>query len=491
MKTPELLAPAGSLHMVRTALDFGANAIYAGQPRYSLRVRNNEFGNVDKLGEGIALAHERGGKFFVVSNIFPHNAKLKTYLADMAPVIALGPDALIMADPGLMLMIRETWPDMPIHLSVQANTVNHAAVRFWKTVGVSRVILSREISLDDVAEIRQQCPDMELEVFVHGALCIAYSGRCLLSGYFNHRDPNQGTCTNSCRWKYEVHTEGGAASIATEAPSDGKLSTPRRPGEMLIPVTAASSCGSGSDKNVIQRAGASRSGDPRDADDYLIKEETRPGQLMPIEEDEHGTYILNSKDLRAIEHVRRLTEIGVDSLKIEGRTKSAYYVARTCQAYRQAIDDAVSGREFDMSLLGQLDNLANRGYTGGFYERHPDQAYQNYQSGNSSSTQGQYVGDIVAYDSDGWARVTVKNRFSVGDDIEIVHPSGNRTVRVSQMERQVSAGSTAIVSFVAADVAPGSGHLIRLPLPAGYEGAYIARRDALTQAASSTDETIG
>ena len=169
MKAPELLAPAGSLLMARTALDFGADAIYAGQPRYSLRVRNNDFGTLDNLAAGIEATQSRGGRFYLVSNILPHNAKLKTYLEDMAPVMALKPDALIMADPGLMLMIRERWPEMPIHLSVQANTVNHAAVKFWRSTGVSRVILSRELSLDEVAEIRQECPDTELEVFVHGA----------------------------------------------------------------------------------------------------------------------------------------------------------------------------------------------------------------------------------------------------------------------------------------------------------------------------------
>ncbi|MBT9522126.1 MAG: U32 family peptidase, partial [Dechloromonas sp.] len=205
-KAPELLAPAGSLEMMRTAFDFGADAIYAGQPRYSLRVRNNEFGSIEKLGDGINEAHARGKQFFVVSNIIPHNAKLPTYLADMAPVIALKPDALIMSDPGLIDMVRETWPEQVIHLSVQANTVNWASVRFWQKMGVQRIILSRELSLDEVAEIRQRCPDIELEVFVHGALCIAYSGRCLLSGYFNHRDPNQGSCTNSCRWDYKLST---------------------------------------------------------------------------------------------------------------------------------------------------------------------------------------------------------------------------------------------------------------------------------------------
>ncbi len=419
-KAPELLAPAGSLEMMRTAFDFGADAIYAGQPRYSLRVRNNEFGSLEKLGEGIDEAHARGKQFFVVSNIIPHNAKLTTYLADMAPVIALKPDALIMSDPGLIDMVRETWPEQVIHLSVQANTVNWAAVRFWQKMGVDRIILSRELSLDEVAEIRQQCPDIELEVFIHGALCIAYSGRCLLSGYFNHRDPNQGSCTNSCRWDYKVST------------SDGQ------PPQML-----------------------------HQEQEILIEEKQRPGEFMPIEEDEHGTYILNSKDLRAIEHVHRLTEIGVDSLKIEGRTKSPYYVARTCQAYREAIDDAAAGRPFNPALLSDLENLANRGYTDGFYQRHHDADHQNYLRGHSESDRSQYTGDAVRFDAlRGLMEIEVKNRFRVGDRIECVHPQGNLELRVERMEN--AAGQ-------AVEVAPGSGHRVWINIPERYTGSFVAR----------------
>lgn len=225
MKRPELLAPAGTLKSMRHAFAYGADAVYAGQPRYSLRVRNNEFKN-DNLAQGIAEAHSLGKQFFVAVNISPHNSKLKTFLADLEPVIMMNPDALIMADPGLIMMVRERWPEMPVHLSVQANTVNYATVKFWQSLGLTRVILSRELSLDEIAEIRQQCPDMELEVFVHGALCIAYSGRCLLSGYFNHRDPNQGTCTNACRWEYKT-TE------ATEA-AEGKYV----PKEAILPMDA-------------------------------------------------------------------------------------------------------------------------------------------------------------------------------------------------------------------------------------------------------------
>ncbi len=419
-KAPELLAPAGSLDMMRTAFAFGADAIYAGQPRYSLRVRNNEFGTLEKLGQGIAEAHALGKQFFVVSNIFPHNAKLTTYLADMAPVIALKPDALIMSDPGLIDMVRENWPEQAVHLSVQSNTVNWAAVRFWKKLGLTRVILSRELSLDEVAEIRQQCPDIELEVFVHGALCIAYSGRCLLSGYFNHRDPNQGTCTNSCRWDYKVHT----------------------PGEQPVQFM------------------------DRDAE-ILIEERHRPGEMMPIEEDEHGTYILNSKDLRAIEHVQRLVEIGVDSLKIEGRTKSPYYVARTCQSYRQAIDDAVAGRPLDPRLLSELEGLANRGYTDGFYQRHHDAAYQNYLKGHSESDRSLYVGDAVRFDAvRGLMEIAVKNRFTATDRLECVHPGGNRLWTPKRMEN--AAGQPV-------EVAPGSGHRVWVDLPESCVNAFIAR----------------
>lgn len=436
LRTPELLAPAGSLTMLETAMAFGATAVYAGQPRYSLRVRNNDFGNIEILKQGIDRAHELGNKFFLVSNIFPHDNKIKSYVQNMAPVIALKPDAMIMSDPGLIMMVRETWPEMEIHLSVQANTVNSAAVKFWKSVGVSRVILSRELSLDQVAQIRQECPDTELEVFVHGALCIAYSGRCLLSGYFNHRDANQGSCTNSCRWDYK--TQPGVVDAS---------------GDILAPQAAA--------EREREEPQAPRS------EVYVIEESQRPGSYMPIEEDEHGTYVMNSKDLRAIEHVKRLVEIGVDSLKIEGRTKSPYYVARTAQTYRQAIDDAVAGRELDPALLGQLEGLANRGYTSGFFQRHTPESTQNYLRGYSESGRSLYVGDVLSFDAvRGLAEVNVRNKFAVGDWLEIIHPAGNHNVQLTRMEN---------TEAVAMTVAPGSGHTVWLPLPASSVGAFVAR----------------
>ncbi|MCX4188340.1 tRNA 5-hydroxyuridine modification protein YegQ [Methylophaga sp. OBS4] len=446
MNAPELLLPAGSLQHMQYAYAFGADAVYAGQPRYSLRVRNNDFHKLPVLAQGIEEAHKLGKQFFVASNLMPHNAKVKTYMADMEPVIDMRPDALIMADPGLIMMVRERWPEMPVHLSVQANTVNYQAVKFWQSLGLSRVILSRELSLDEIAEIRQLCPDMELEVFVHGALCIAYSGRCLLSGYFNHRDPNQGTCTNACRWDYKTHG------------SDGNDDAPQK---IDFKAFDAMNNASFSDCGGQQRH-------PLADEIYLIEESNRPGEMMPIFEDEHGTYIMNSKDLRAVQHIERLVNIGVDSLKIEGRTKSVYYVARTAQIYRQAITDAVNGRPFDPTLIGKLDNLANRGYTDGFYQRHPTQAQQNYLHGYSSSERQQYVGEVTGYDSvKQLLHVDVKNRFAVGDKLELVMPQGNVELILSQLVDQQGQ---------AIDVAPGSGHQVSIP----YQGpppqkAVIAR----------------
>ncbi len=433
MKQVELLSPAGTIKNMRYAFAFGADAVYAGQPRYSLRVRNNDFLS-DNLAKGIAEAHLLGKKFFLAANVIPHNAKIKTFMKDIAPIIAMQPDALIMADPGLIMMVREAWPDTPIHLSVQANTVNYATVKFWQSFGLERVILSRELSLDEIAEIRQLCPDMELEVFVHGALCIAYSGRCLLSGYFNHRDPNQGACTNSCRWKYDTlpahETAEGDTVLAAGVLSMNDLST--------------ASCG-----------GTARH--PLADNIYFLEEEGRKGELLPIMEDENGTYIMNSKDLRAIEHVQRLVEIGVDSLKIEGRTKSHYYVARTAQTYRQAIDDALAGRPFQPELIGVLENLANRGYTDGFYQRHHSHEQQNYISGYSKSHQQQFCGEIRCYDSDsGMALIDVKNKFSVGDRLELILPDGNQDIMVENMQDKYGNGMLE---------AAGGGYEVKIPLP--------------------------
>ncbi|MEY0335289.1 tRNA 5-hydroxyuridine modification protein YegQ [Providencia stuartii] len=428
MFTPELLSPAGSLKNMRYAFAYGADAVYAGQPRYSLRVRNNEF-NHENLAKGIQEAHELGKKFYVVVNIAPHNAKLKTFIRDLTPVIEMGPDALIMSDPGLIMMVREAFPDMDIHLSVQANAVNWASVKFWKQMGLTRVILSRELSLEEIAEIRKQVPDIELEVFVHGALCMAYSGRCLLSGYINKRDPNQGTCTNACRWEYKVE-EGKEDDV-------GNIVHMHEP----IPV-----------KNIAPTLGE---GAPTDKV-FMIEEAKRPGEYMTAFEDEHGTYIMNSKDLRAIEHVENLTKMGVHSLKIEGRTKSFYYCARTAQVYRRAIDDAVAGKPFDPTLLSTLEGLAHRGYTEGFLRRHTHDAYQTYEYGYSVSETQQFVGEFTGKRVNSLAEVDVKNKFSLGDSLELMTPAGNIVFTLDALHNRKGE---------AIDVAPGNGHIVYLPVP--------------------------
>jgi putative protease len=428
MKT-ELLSPAGTYKNMQYAFAYGADAVYAGQPRYSLRVRENDFKNAERLAQGIQEAHRLNKLFFIASNLSPHNNKVKTYIRDLAPIIEMKPDALIMSDPGLIMMVREKWPEIPVHLSVQANAINFATVKFWKSMGLSRIILSRELSLDEVKEIRQECPDIELEVFVHGALCIAYSGRCLLSGYMTHRDSNQGACTNSCRWKYN----------AMEAKQDSV-------GD-LIPLHQGGKSGT----NIYT---------PHENDDdnpmFLLEEKGRPGELMPAYEDEHGTYIMNSKDLRAVQHVKTLIDMGIDSLKIEGRTKSHFYAARTTQVYRQAIDDAYAGREFNMDLMDTLEGLANRGFTEGFYRRHPPKEFQNYETGFSGSDKQQFVGEVISYDKETeLLKIDVKNKFLVGDNLELMTPTGNIQFNLSDMIGKKGQKM---------DYAPGSGHIVDIPV---------------------------
>ncbi|WP_444944198.1 tRNA 5-hydroxyuridine modification protein YegQ [Microbulbifer sp. ZKSA006] len=425
MFKPELLSPAGTLKNMRYAFAYGADAVYAGQPRYSLRVRNNEFKNIETLRQGIEEAHRQGKQFYIASNIAAHNDKVRSYLRDLEEIVEMGPDALIMSDPGLIMMVRERWPELPVHLSVQANAVNYATVKFWHRQGLSRVILSRELSLDEIEEIRQKVPEMELEVFVHGALCIAYSGRCLLSGYMTHRDANQGACTNSCRWQYQAHEAkenevGELIHVQTQEP------------------TVASD-------NTSQA--------------FLLQEEGRPGEYMPAYEDEHGTYIMNSKDLRAVQHVKRLTEMGVHSLKIEGRTKSHYYVARTAQIYRRAIDDAAAGRDFDMKMMDELETLSNRGYTEGFYRRHPPAEYQQYEKGLVSTPGQQFVGELIDGNPQ-YLTIDVKNRFERGDQLELMTPSGSLFFPLEQMQN---------TEGKAVDVAPGSGHIVQIPRPEGVD----------------------
>jgi len=424
MKT-ELLAPAGSLKNMRYAFAYGADAVYAGQPRYSLRVRNNEFNKMDVMAEAINEAHNQGKLFYLASNISPHNDKIRSYIRDLEPIIQMRPDALIMSDPGLIMMVKDRWPEQVIHLSVQANAVNWATVKFWEKQGLSRVILSRELSLDEIEEIRQQCPEMEIEVFVHGALCIAYSGRCLLSGYMTHRDSNQGACTNSCRWEYNAH--------------------PAKENEVgeLIPA--------------VEDKPATWQPEQEEVEPVLLQEKSRPNEYMPAYEDEHGTYIMNSKDLRAVQHVERLVKMGIHSLKIEGRTKSHYYVARTTQVYRRAIDNAESGLPFEKGMMDELGTLANRGYTEGFYRRHVPAEYQTYESGNALTLNQQYVGETIELnESTRSITIDVKNQFKLGDELELFTPTHNYHFILDNLFNKKGE---------AIEMAPGSGWVVNTVLP--------------------------
>lgn len=446
----ELLSPAGTIKSMEYAFAYGADAVYAGQPRYSLRVRNNEFNKLENLASAIQIAHQQGKKFFLATNLSPHNDKIRSFLRDMAPIIAMKPDALIMSDPGLIMLIREQWPDQEIHLSVQANAVNWATVKFWHKQGLSRVILSRELSLEEIGDIKQHVPEMELEVFVHGALCIAYSGRCLLSGYMTHRDSNQGACTNSCRWKYQAHEAKETAEgdiVASDFAAKTPIVSQWQP-ETGNTEHSSSACGETMENKI-----------------FLLQEQGRPGEYMPAYEDEHGTYIMNSRDLRAIQHMQKLHEMGVDSFKIEGRTKSHFYAARTAQLYREALDDAIAGRTFNMDLMDKLEGLANRGYTEGFYRRHLPAEYQNYENGNSKSVTQQFVGEILEVNPQTqMMTIDVKNRFVVGDQLELMTPQGNIPFELAHLESAKNGEAMA--------AAPGSGHVVNIPMPVASVSEY-------------------
>ena len=435
----ELLSPAGSLKNMRYAFAYGADAVYAGQPRYSLRVRNNAFDH-DNLKIGIEEAHALGKKFYVVVNIQPHNSKLKNFIRDLEPVVAMQPDALIMSDPGLIMMVREHFPDVPVHLSVQANAVNWATVKFWQNMGLTRVILSRELSIEEIEEIKNNVPGMEIEVFVHGALCMAYSGRCLLSGYMNKRDANQGACTNACRWDYKIHD-------AVEDETGDVIAVQH--------IEESSSCCQHKDADEQHALEQHQFGEP-----VLLQRNEE--DMFAAEEDEHGTYFMNSKDLRAVQHVDRLAKMGIHSLKIEGRTKSYFYCARTAQIYRKAIDDALEGKPFDPSLMTQLEGLANRGYTEGFLRRHVHSEYQNYETGSSRFDHQQFVGEVLERNGD-YIKIDVKNRFVVGDSLELMTTKGNITFTLTEILDKKG-------NLI--EDAKGSGHIVDIPVPADVDMRY-------------------
>lgn len=359
MNKPELLAPGGSLEKLKTAIEYGADAVYVGGEAFSLRTAAENF-SIEELKEGIEFAHERGKKVYLTANIIPHNddiKKFENFITEMSP---LGFDAVLIADPGMLDIVKELAPEMQIHISTQANNVNYRSALFWHRQGAKRVVLAREMSFAEIAEIRKNIPsDLELEAFVHGAMCISYSGRCLLSNYLTSRDANQGSCSHPCRWKYS------------------------------------------------------------------LVEEKRPGQYMDVFENDRGTFIFNSKDLCMIEHIPELVKSGISSLKIEGRVKTAYYVATVVGAYRREIDRYFADPEnykFNPEELDELCKVSHRPYTTGFYYHKPDSQTQVYTS-SSYIREYNLVGIVLDYDEKtGIATITQRNRFFKGDEVEIMHP---------------------------------------------------------------------
>lgn len=383
---PELLLPAGNLEKLKYALAYGADAVYAGVPKFSLRARENQFKKEEDLLEAIEYTHNKGKKIYLTTNILPHNSKILPLMESLKRLTSHHPDAFIISDPGLIMLVRETYPDIEIHLSVQANCVNWASAKFWHKMGVKRLILSRELSIGEISEIHQKVPDMELEAFVHGSICVAYSGRCLLSNYFNHRDANQGTCTNSCRWPYHVHERLPGA----EYPDDKPIAK----------------------DNYKELSG-----------EYYLEQLERPGELMPVDEDEFGTYIMNSKDLMALPYLEELRAAGIRSFKVEGRSKTIYYVSRIASIYRQAIDDLESGINKNSQLLDDVMEVANRGYTTGFLKSNPLEYGQNYEESRPQTDKIRYAGQIRNFNSvKSEISVDVKNKICVGDILTIISP---------------------------------------------------------------------
>ena len=402
IRKPELLSPAGNLQKLRYALAYGADATYAGIPKFSLRTRENEF-REDTLQEGIAYSHKLGKKIYLTLNIYAHNTKIKSFLKELEKVVQWEPDGLIMADPGLINIALKEYPNIPIHLSTQANATNWTTVKFWRDIGVDRIILSRELRLKEIKEIHEKIPDIELESFVHGAICIAYSGRCLISNYMNHRDANQGTCTNSCRWEYELGQTPESLTI-TESKEHSKL-----------------------DENKYTP--------PNNG--FYVKEEHRPDEKYPISEDKNGTYLFNAKDLCAIELLNDIQKAGICSFKIEGRTKSEYYAAMCTRSYRKAIDDMIAGKAFDSQNLKDLLALSNRSYTTGFYTRNPREFGENFTDGRSKELTHKAIGTLVRYDkSRGLLSFECKNRLDVGTKIQIISPDKIETIQLSELRNE-------------------------------------------------------
>ena len=367
MRKTELLIPASSLEVLKIAVMFGADAVYIGGEAFGLRAKAKNF-SPEEMKEGIEFAHEHGVKVYVTANILAHNYDLEGARAYFKELKEMKPDGLIIADPGMFTLAKEICPEIDVHISTQANNTNYETYRFWEKLGATRVVSARELSIKEIKEIREHISDkMEIETFVHGAMCISYSGRCLLSNYFTGRDANQGACTHPCRWK------------------------------------------------------------------YAVVEESRPGEYLPVYENERGTYIFNSKDLCMIEHIPDLIDAGIDSLKIEGRMKTALYVATVARTYRKALDDyAESPEKYEANMPWYLDQISNctyRQFTTGFFYGKPTEKTQIYDS-NTYVKEYTYLGIVGERNEKGWYKTEQRNKFSVGEMIEVMKPDG-RNVEVT------------------------------------------------------------
>ena len=392
----EFLLPAGNLEKLKYAIAYGADAVYAGVPMFSLRARENQF-TWESLAEAVEYCHARGKKIYFTANIYAHNAKIKPFMAAFKRMEELRPDAYIMSDPGLISLVRESYPDAEIHLSVQANNTNWAQVKFWQKMGIRRVILSRELSLREIREIHEECPDMEIECFVQGAICMAYSGRCLISNYLSHRDANQGTCAHSCRWEYRVYHR--------DVPDDALYDSTGRP-EDYTPLRG----------------------------EYCVEEQERKDILLPIDEDEHGTYLMNSRDLCLIDYLAELRDAGVVSFKVEGRSKTVNYLAGVGRAYRPAIDALNNHQPYDTdALISELFALSNRGYTAGFLTGDLANNSIRYDM-NKEIREEDFLGIVREWDGERkMARIEVKFRFDLGDSVRVIGPTQVQHITIDRI----------------------------------------------------------
>ena len=402
---PELLMPAGDLEKAKFAIAFGADAVYAGVPVFALRSKENKI-NFDNLKELVDYVHEKNKKIYLTINIYAHNSKLKPLTNTIDKMIALKPDAFIVSDPGIIELIIDKCEKnkIPIHLSTQANTTNWASVKFWQRNGVSRIILARELTLKEIAEIRKENPNIELETFIHGSMCMSYSGRCLLSNFMTGRDANQGTCAQNCRWNYKIH----------ESEKEG----------LLKDITKI--------KDIQESQRHDKSSDGKK---YFLEEKLRPGEFIPIEEDDFGTYFMSSRDLCAVEFIPKLIELKIDSLKVEGRNKSLYYASIVARVYRKLIDDIFEGKKTDIDwAFEELQSTGNRGFMPGFFLGDLQQNSTRYDSNQFLQTHT-YVGTIKTSknEKEYFIEIDVKNRLDKNDELEIISPKENFFVKITNM----------------------------------------------------------